>query len=334
MKRMRMQMIVSGAFLLAILLSFAAFSAYAQKETPQYPTKGIDMIVAWPPGGGADVAARLISPYASKKWGHPINVINMPGGSGAIGLQRVISARPDGYTLLMDNHSNSPMTGASLPDLPFDWQKRTWIAQFVEDVVFYMVPADSKWKTLKQMVDDLKQNPKAYKWGASGPTGTGTFAIAQLFLETGISYQETNIVPFAGGAHTVAALGGGHVDLAAQQVTESRSMLEAGKIRALAVISEKRLTDFPDVPTVKEAGFPNLTIVGWQGVSGPAGLPQHVINKWVEVIQQAVNDPQFQKDAHKVGKVLRFRGPSDFKANVMKEYEIYKILAKQMGVVK
>ncbi|MBI5967015.1 MAG: tripartite tricarboxylate transporter substrate binding protein [Deltaproteobacteria bacterium] len=334
MKRMRMQMVVSGAFLLAILLNFAAFSAYAQKEAPQYPTKGVDIIVAWAPGGAADVAARLIAPYASKKWGHPISVINMPGGSGAIGLQRLISAKPDGYTLFMDNHANSPMTGAALPDLPFDWKKRIWIAQIVEDVVFYMVPAGSKWKTLKQMVDDLKQNPKAYKWGCAGPTGIGAFAIAQLFSIADINYKEANMVVFPGGAPTVANLAGGHVDLAAQQVTESRGMLDAGKVRALAVVSPRRLADFPDVPTAKEAGFPRLNIVGWQGVSGPVGLPQYVIDRWVEVSQQAVNDPQFQKDAHKVGKILVFRGPKDFKDHVMKEYEIYKSLVKQMGIVK
>jgi tripartite-type tricarboxylate transporter receptor subunit TctC len=334
MKRMRMRILVGSALLPIILVGFAALSAYAQKETPQYPTKGIELIVPWAPGGGADVAARLISGYASKKWGHAVSVVNIPGGSGAIGLQRVISAKPDGYTLLGEAHATASMMGAALPDLPFDWQKRTWIGHLTQDIVFYLVPADSKWKTLKEMVDDLKKDPKAYKWGCAGPTGVGSFAIAQLFSQAGINYRETNMVVFPGGAPTLTNLAGGHIDFASQQLSEIGSLAEAGKIRPLAVVAPKRLPGYPDTPTNAEAGFPGLTVVGWQGVSGPPGLPQYVVDKWVEIMEQAVKDPGFQKEADRVGKVLLFRGPSDYKAYVMKEYESYKSLAKQMGLVK
>ena len=121
-------------------LSLTLFLHPAQSA---YPTKPVEMIIGFGPGGAADVAARLVAGYVSKKWGQPINVINMPGASGIIGTRHVLSAKPDGYTLMMDNHAVSAMLAASQMDLPFKWENRTTIGRVTVDPVFYTVKQSS-----------------------------------------------------------------------------------------------------------------------------------------------------------------------------------------------
>src|SRR5262245_58895377 len=131
------------------MLVFAVPTAWAQ---PAYPTKPVEIIVPWGPGGATDLCTRVIAKYATQKFGIPVNVVNKPGGGGLIAINEVLtSAKPDGYTLLAETHGGSSMVGAfnEPKDVPFDWRKRTWIAMVDKDVVLYLVNADSPWKTLK-----------------------------------------------------------------------------------------------------------------------------------------------------------------------------------------
>ncbi|OGP48649.1 MAG: hypothetical protein A3K30_07120, partial [Deltaproteobacteria bacterium RBG_13_51_10] len=252
------------------------------QSAPAYPTKPIEMIIGFGPGGAADVTARLVAGYVSKKWGQPINVINMPGASGIIGTRHTLTAKPDGYTLMMDNHAVSAMLAASQIDLPFKWENRTVIARVTVDPVFYLVKQDSPWKDLKEVAENIRKNPKVFRWGVAGVTAVGAFAMPQFLEVNNLPFDSLNRVVFKSGAEVVTALAGGHIDLAAQQYSEVTGLILAKKVRGLAVVNPERLPGLPDVPPAKEVGYPNLNVYGWQGVSGPPQLPPEVVDKWAK----------------------------------------------------
>jgi len=323
---------MSGAASLVLILAAGPGSTPASAAT--YPTRAVDMVVAFAPGGGADVAARLAAGHVSKKWGVPVNVVNRPGGGGIVGTHEVLTARPDGYTLMMDNHAVNAMLAASQTDLPFKWDERTAVARVTLDPVFYVVKHDAPWRTLKEVVAHIKANPKTFRWGTSHAGGISTFAIAQFFAVAALDIAQANRVVFPGGAPTLTALAGGHVDFAGQQWSEVLGLIAGKKIRALAVVLPERLKDFPDVPTAREAGFPELDVVGWQGISGPPGLPAEVVERWDQAIREASTDPVFLDQAAKIGKVIAYLGPQDFRKFMYAELDKYLPLAIKMGIRK
>jgi tripartite-type tricarboxylate transporter receptor subunit TctC len=304
------------------------------QSAPAYPTKPIEMIIGFGPGGAADVTARLVAGYVSKKWGQPINVINMPGASGIIGTRHTLTAKPDGYTLMMDNHTVSAMLAASQIDLPFKWENRTVIARVTVDPVFYLVKQDSPWKDLKEVAENIRKNPKVFRWGVAGVTAVGAFAMPQFLEVNNLPFDSLNRVVFKSGAEVVTALAGGHIDLAAQQYSEVTGLILAKKVRGLAVVNPERLPGLPDVPPAKEVGYPNLNVYGWQGVSGPPKLPPEVVDKWAKSLEEACKDPAFLEQAAKIYKVLAYLGPKEFWEFMQEEYKRYLPLAIKMGIRK
>jgi tripartite-type tricarboxylate transporter receptor subunit TctC len=301
-----------------LLLTVVGFCASAQ---PAYPTKPIDIVVPYATGGSTDICARIIAKYVSQKKGVVINVVNKPGGGGLVGIREVLTSRPDGYTLMADTHGASSMVGAfnEPADVPFDWRNRTWIAMVDKDVVLYLVKEDSSWKTLKDVGAYAKQNPGKFRWASTGRGGVGIPAMQQFFDANGV--PETVVasqVMFKSGGEGPVALAGGHVDFAAQQIAESLAMVQAKKIRAIAVVADKRLSQFPDVPTAAEQGYATFDVVGWHGLSGPPGLPANVVDWWVSGLKEASQDPLFLEMLEKVHKLPVFLGPADMKAFVDK----------------
>lgn len=315
----------------ALLLAVAGFGVWAQ---PAYPTKPIDIVVPYATGGSTDICARLIAKYVSQKKGVAVSVVNKPGGGGLVGIREVLTSRPDGYTLLADTHGASSMVGAfnEPADVPFDWRNRTWIAVVDKDVLLYLVKEDSSWKTLKDVGAYAKQNPGKFRWASTGRGGIGIPAMQQFFAANGVpDTVVASQVMFKSGGEGPVALAGGHVDFAAQQIAESISMLQAKKVRAIAVVSDKRLAQFPDVPTAAEQGFAGFDIVGWHGLSGPPGLPPNVVDWWVGALKEGSQDPVFVEMLEKVHKVPVFLGPAEMKAFVDKEYEKYLEVSHQLG---
>jgi tripartite-type tricarboxylate transporter receptor subunit TctC len=303
---------------------------FAQK----YPERTVSIVVPYPPGGFSDFAARMVAAYASKKLGQECIVVNKGGGAGSVGTREVLMSKADGYTLLCDGPGPSAMLPVGLPDLSFDWTKRTWIGRILLDPLFFIVPADSKYKNLSDVVNSAKQDPKSFKWGTAGGAGLSTFTVGQLFRIAGINVRETRMVGFQSSGKTAIAVAGGQVDFAAGGMTEIQGVEGAGKIRPLAVLLPKRNPAFPDVPTVAEAGFPGVEMSFWMGLSGPPNLPPNVFDRWVALLQEASKDPEFIKTAEQAGKTVSLLGPEAFKAQVMKDYETYKKLAEEIGLSK
>jgi tripartite-type tricarboxylate transporter receptor subunit TctC len=318
---------------LRVLLALVVSAACADAQ-PAYPTRPVEILVAYAPGGGADVAARLVAGYASKKWGQPVNVVNLPGAGGITGTLRALNARPDGYTLLLEPHATTSMLFAVESDVPFTMDGKTPIALITLDPVIYTVTADSPWKSLKDVAAAAKANPKSFRYGIAGVSGVASFSVSQFLFAAGVPIAETNRVTFTGGAPTVTALAGGHIDFAGQQWSESAGLIQGNKIRGLAVVHPTRLPGLPDIPTAKEAGFPDLDIVGWQGIAGPKGLPAPIVAKWAALVEEASKDPAFIEQAAKVNKVLSYKGPDDFWKMQQDELKKYQPLAVKMGIRK
>ncbi len=319
--------------LLVAVLAVGLGHATAEAQ-PAYPTRPVEIIVAFAPGGGADVAARLIGAYASKKWGQPTNVVNLPGASGITGTLRALNARPDGYTLFLEPHATASMLFAVESDVPFKMDGKTPIALVTLDPVIYTVKYDSPWKSLHDVVAAAKAKPKEFRYGLGGVAAVAAFSVSQFLFAGGVPLAETNKVVFTGGAPTLTALAGGHVDFAGQQWSESGGLIQSKKVRGLAVVHPTRLPGLEEVPTAKEAGFPDLDVVGWQGLSGPPKLPAAIVQKWAALVEEASKDPAFLEQAAKVNKVIVYKGPEAFWRFQEEELKKYQPLATKMGIRK
>jgi putative tricarboxylic transport membrane protein len=329
MSRSPLARALAHALALALFIGLAAPPAGAQGT---YPNRPIEVVVAFAPGGGADVTARLLGAYAAKKWNQAVNVVNLPGASGITGTLRALTARPDGYTLLLEPHATASMLFAVETDVPFKMDGKTPIALVTLDPVIYTVKADSPWKSLKDVAEAARANPRAFRYGVAGVAGVAAFSVSQFLFSAGVPIADTSRVLFTGGAPAVTALAGGHVDFAGQQWSESAGLIQGGKIRGVAVVHPSRLPGFPDIPTAQEAGFPDLNVVGWQGLSGPKGLPAPVVAQWVRLIEDASKDPAFIEQAVRINKVLAYRGPDAFWAFQNEELAKYLPLATKMGI--
>jgi tripartite-type tricarboxylate transporter receptor subunit TctC len=301
---------------------------------PPYPAQPVELIVGFAPGGGSDVAGRLIAAYASRKWGHAVNVVNRPGASGITATLHVLNASPDGYTLLVDAHGVSTMRFAVQSDVPFKMEGKTSIALVTLDPVIYTVKHDSPWKTLQDVAAAAKASPQTFRYGLGGVAGVASFSVAQFLYAAGVPVAETNRVVFTGGYPAIVALAGGHVDFGGQQWSDSADLIHAGKLRGLAVVHSRRLPGLPDVPTVAEAGFPDLDVVGWHGLSGPPKLPAHVVARWTALLERASTDPVFLDQALKAQKVVAYKGPEGFWQFQQEELRRYLPLAIKLGIRK
>jgi tripartite-type tricarboxylate transporter receptor subunit TctC len=312
------------SILIGLGVGASAFMQLAHAQ-PTYPNKTIEFIVPSGAGGGADTSARLLANYVSKKKGVTINVVNKTGGGFIIGTNYVMTSAPDGYTMLADSHGFSTLLAIVSPSLPFDWRKRTWIAKISHDIPIYLVQADSPWKSLSDVAEFAKANPGKMRWATAGPSGISTAAIVQFFGKSGIppaNVTSTHVV-LKSGAEVIAALAGGHIEFAAQQTSEATGMIQSGKIRALGVVSKERLSEIPDVPTVAEAKYPALDVVGWHGLSGPPGLPPHIAKFWLDVTQEASKDPDFIDALLKANKVPAYLSNKEFEAFAEHEHGVY-----------
>ena len=273
----------------ALAVTTFAYGA-AQAEYPEGP---VTLIVAFSPGGGTDVAARTIEPFIERHLGAEITVLNRPGAGGEIGFSELASADPDGYTI---GFINLPAMFA------YSYERETLYARdsftpignVVSDPGVFVVRSDSEFETLSDLVEFGVANPGALPIGTSGSVGSSEhLAILQVQSLTGAAY---NHVPFGSTAPLRTALWGGHVPVAAFNLSEAVQFMEEGSLRVLGVMSEERNEMAPDVPTFMEQGIDVVTGSS-RGIAGPAGLSPDVTARLSAAIQAAIEDPEYQEMA-------------------------------------
>jgi tripartite-type tricarboxylate transporter receptor subunit TctC len=295
----------------AIAALFALLACGAQAQ--DYPTKPITMIVAFPPGGVAELVGRPLAASMEKALGQPVIILNRPGAGGAIGTTVAAKAAPDGYTVLMTLSSISifpvsdPLEGKPAPYQISDFMP---IALVTADPTVLVVRADSPYKTIQDFVAAAKANPGKINYSSSGVYGTLHVAMEMFAGAAGI---ELFHIPYQGGGPAVTALLGGQVQALASGPAAAVGQIRGGKMRALAGWGEKRLALMPELPTFKELGYKDVEFYIWSGVVAPAAIPPNVQHKLRAAVRAAVADPQFTSAMAKVSTPISYLDAPEFK---------------------
>jgi tripartite-type tricarboxylate transporter receptor subunit TctC len=283
----------------------------------EWPTKPIEVVVGYAPGGGTDMVARAIADVAAKYLGQPLVVNNKPGATGIIGSQYVYSTKPDGYTLLVAGGSET-VSVPHFKSLPFNpiTDFDPVIRLMVERVGFY-VRTDSPWKTMKDFIADAKQNPDKYTYATAGLGGMHHATMLVTEKRTGIRLTH---VPHKGGAETLTALAGGHVNVAMASPNEAYALVQGGRVRCLAISALERSPTEPNAPTMREIGY-DVYIDNQKGFVYPKGVPQPIRQKLHDAVKKAFDDPQFRASADKLKLELSYLNGEDFRKALKSMYD-------------
>jgi len=298
---------------LACMVLFGSVLVGAQ----EYPSKSIEVVVGFAPGGGTDMVARAISDVAAKYLGQPLVVNNKPGATGIIGSQYVYNAKPDGYTLLVAGGSET-VSVPHFKTLPFNpiTDFDPVIRLMVERVGFY-VRTDSPWKTMKDFIADAKQNPEKYTYGTAGVGGIHHASMLVTEKRTGIRLIN---VPQKGGAENLTALAGGHVNVAMASPNEAYALVQGGRVRCLAITALERSPTEPNAPTMRELGY-DVYIDNQKGFVVRKGVPAPIRQKLHDAVKKAYDDPQFRASADKLKLELSYLNGDDFRKALKSMYD-------------
>ena len=271
------------------LLSFASCAALAQA----YPSRPIKLIVPFPAGGGTDIIAREVANKVATQQGWTLVVDNKPGSGGNLGVDAAAKAAPDGYTLVLGQTSNLAINPTLYAKLPYNPQKDLApIGLVASSPLVLVVAADSPYRTLADVVAAGKARPDAINYASSGSGTVAHLAVEQFQKIAGVRFTH---VPYKGAAQGVTDLIGGQIQLYMSSVPTLIGHIRNGKMRALAVSSDKRVNDLPDVPTIAESGYKGFEAVTWFGIAGPAPLPKDAVAKLKAAINKAQQDPEGKK---------------------------------------
>lgn len=323
-----------GAFcgIAKIALASVCITAIAGSAVAQdYPSRPVKIVVGFPAGGGVDTSARVVGEALSRGLGQPVIVENKPGAAGTIGAAEVARSNPDGYTLLVTPGGHS-IYGAIFKSLPFETVKSfDWISSIVSAPFIVVVPANSEFKTLSDLVEKAKSAPGTINFGSAGQGTTHHLALELLAQRSGTKLQH---VPYRGDAPLNTALLAGEVQLGLATPTLAIGNIESGKLRALAVTSNERLDRLPDVPTVEQAlGIKDYDVRTWFGLAGPAGLPQAVREKLNVELRKSLSDPEVRKRLSSIGDAAA-TSPEQMRDRVARELQTWTTIVNDAGIAK
>jgi tripartite-type tricarboxylate transporter receptor subunit TctC len=268
------------------LLALTAVCGFAQAQS--YPTKPIRVIIPSTPGGGTDFVGRLVSTKLNELNGWTVVPDNKPGAGTALGLAEAARSHNEGYDLVVAQTDNVSLIPLLLKVAYDPVRDLTPVALVATTPMVLIVPANSPYKTLGDLIKAAKAAPGAISYGTSGTGGAVHIALEMLQYDAGIKLQH---IPYKGSTPALADLMGGHLQFAGSSISSAASLLNAGKIRALAVTSPKRNPSLPDVPTVAESGYKDFSVVSYYGIMAPAGLPQPVLTRLNTDINKILQRP-------------------------------------------
>jgi tripartite-type tricarboxylate transporter receptor subunit TctC len=288
------------------------------------------MIVPFAPGGASDFVGRIMQPRLGELLGQPIVVENKPGASGNIGVDAAAKSAPDGYTLYLGLHSTNailPYLNSRLPyDPAKDFASVIHIATFPNVLVVHAaVPASS----VRGLVAYAKDNPGKLTYASQGNGSSGHMAGEQFKQVAGVDILH---VPYRGAAPAAQDLVGGQVQMMFDSITLQMPQLSAGKVRALAVTSAQRVAAIADVPTMSEAGFPDVQGGAWFGLFAPAGTPREAIDWLNQEIRKAFAAPEIRERLIGQGALLPLGSPEDFSAFIATERDRWGEVIRRGGI--
>ncbi len=314
-------------------LAFMLLPSEAVSQEKDYPKEPITFLVPFGAGGATDLAARAVARFLPNYLGQSLVVVNKPGAGGAVAMEALIRSKPDGYTMMMAAIATNSLTPAFTPKLPFKYDEVTFICRTQLNPAVLVVKADAPWKTLQDLVADIKKNPGKYMYGTSGIGSMHNLAAYKFFKVTGIDPKSVTMIPFNSGKEQVVAMLGGNIHFSYMNLIEPLAQLKGGKVRALAA-APKRIKEFPEVPTFAELGYGEVDVMGWRGVVGPPNLPGGVVKKWTGAMEKVCQDKGWIETIVKLGDLSGYLGPKEFKTFVTNQYNEAKGLADSLGIGK
>ena len=297
-----------------------------------YPERPITLIVPWAAGGGTDATARIIGSLLEKEVGQPVNVVNRTGGSGVVGHSAIASAAPDGYTIGLITVEIGMMHWQGLTDLK--GTSYTPIGLVNLDPAAVQVRADSPYKTLKDLTDAIKANPGKFKASGTGQGGIWHLAIAGMLKDLKLDPASVPWVPSNGAAPGLQDLVAGGVEIVPCSLPEARSLIDAGKVRSLAVMDPKPAPLYPNIPTLKAATGSDWAIGAWRGIAAPRNIPAEARDKLAAAIRKIAASKEYNDFMAGRGFGVIYAGPDDFAKFMAKSDADLGATMKAVGIAK
>lgn len=320
---------IATVFAAALLVQLPLTSSVSAQET--YPERAVTITVPYSPGGTTDYVARMLAKQMSEISRQSFVVENKPGASGTIATGTVMRAKPDGYSLLMND-----TTYAMLPAV---FKKLSWdpikdiapIANVASTPVILIVPANSPFNSVDDLVKAAKEKPESLTFG-SGGKGSSTHLAGEVFQhEAGIKLLH---VPYKGAGEALMALVGGTVDVEISATPTAIPQINSGKVKALAISSAERLPQLPNVPTFAEAGMPEYKVQNWFGLVARAGTPPAIIDTLNQLVKKSVADESLRASFEKMGAQTVGSSPAEFTEQISSEIESWNGIAERAGLEK
>ena len=314
----------------SILLIGAPLICGGVQAQEPYPNQPIRFIVPFTPGSSSDVTARAIAQKISGPLGQPVTVDNRPGANGGIGMQAVARSKPDGYTLVVGTVSSTVVPHIISKNVPFDLFKDfVPVATMANTPLLMTVTYDSSIKNVEDLVTAARKAPRTMTYGNSA--GLYRIAMEAVNYHAGIDMLG---VPFKGPAQAATELLAGRLTVNPDALGAVTPMLEAKRMRALAVLGSSRTPALPSVPTMQELGYKDFAFNGWLGILAPAGTPQTVIERLHQEIAKAVVSPEIQALYTRLGMDPTVLSPQAYGAEMKKDMERYGLVAQRAGIEK
>jgi tripartite-type tricarboxylate transporter receptor subunit TctC len=320
MKRLGAALAIVGTLLMPVRAS-----------ADEWPSRPVRIICTFSAGGAADILARIVAEHMSTVFKQQFYVENRTGAAGMIGVQAAMNTPPDGYNLVITNVSLLVLNPVINPHSGFDpLRDLTNIAYLAGSPVVISVNPKSGIKTLKDFVARGKASDKPLTFSSSGVGSMGHLVGEMFAQEAGIKVEH---VPYKGAAQGLTDLVGGHIVFSSQTVSSTSSMLQGGSLHGVAVASTERLTDYPDLPTFQQEGYPNVVSTIWFSLSGPAGLPADIAAKVNREANNALKTPEAVKRLQNEGSFAQAMTADEFRTFVTGEIKRWSPVVERAGLV-
>jgi tripartite-type tricarboxylate transporter receptor subunit TctC len=325
----RQSRITKSMALAVAVVAAATFGNVAGVRAQAWPNQPIKMIIPSTPGGGTDFIGRLLGTKLAEMNGWTVVPTNRPGAGTALGLAEGAKASPAGYDLVIGQTDNVSLIPLLLKVAYDPVKDLTPVALAATTPMVLIVPANSPFKTIREAIAAAKAEPDKISYGTSGTGGSAHFAMELLQAAAGFKMRH---IPYKGSSPALADLVGGHVDMVASSISSATSLIQGGKVRALAVTSPKRNAALPDVPTVAESGYGNYVFSTYYGVFGPAGLPQPIVTRLNADLNKILASAEVRNAMHAQGLEPDPMSPDQFAALIRADIQKSKEIIASAGI--
>lgn len=294
-----------------------------------FPSKPVELVCPWGAGGSTSMGGRIIAGTLAEFLGVPVVVMHKTGGGGSVAAAHVARSKPDGYTLLIFNSASNGVMPATRT-VEYKNTDFEVLGLYGTQPLALWVKREAPWRSLQELISDAKKEPGKLKYATPG-LGTSSHFSMELF-KMAVGGLKMDAVHFKSGPEMVAALLGGHVQMCSLYLTDMKGVLEAGKVRMVAVMTEKRWEDYPNVPTFADLGYPEVKMTSWYGIAAPAAVPKEVSEKLKAALEKTIKHPDVRKMLVHIGYTPTYKDAQEFSKFVSEEERKFQRIAKEGNI--